>query len=184
MLTGFNVLLYTYTGKDDIVLGVPNANRNPYETRSLIGFFANRLLLRTNLSGNPSFRELLGRVRDLYLESYDYQSLPSIQTGQSSIDNAQVFFNFILIPREVKYPPILQTRLVNLGDFKVIEKDLNLKIYDEEDRVHGTLAYTSRLFDANIIEHLANLYCQMLEQMVQQPEMKLAEYRTTTAAIA
>ena len=177
-LTVFNVLLYTHTGQDDIVLGVLNANRNPYETKSLIGFFANRFLLRTNLSGNPAFRELLGRVRDLYFESYDYQSLPNIQSGQSAIDHAQVFFNFIPIPRDVKYPPILQTRLVNLGDWQVIEQDLNLRIYDEEDRVHGTLAYTTRLFDAKIIEHLANLYCQMLEQVVQQPEIKLAEYRT------
>nr|WP_238360613.1 non-ribosomal peptide synthetase [Iningainema tapete] len=168
MLTAFKLLLHTYTGKDDIVVAVLNANRNPYETKFLIGVFANRLLLRTNLSGNPSFRELLVRVGDMYFESYDYQNLPGIQSGIPTIDHAQVFFNFIPIPRNVKYPPIEKTKLVNFGGgATVTEQDLRLTIFDEEDRVHGRLSYTNRLFDAKTIEHLVNLYRQILEQAVE-----------------
>jgi amino acid adenylation domain-containing protein len=168
MLTAFKLLLHTYTGKNDIVVGVMNANRNPYETKCLIGFFANRLLLRTHLDGNPSFRELLIQVCDLYFESYDYQSLPGIHSGIAAIDHAQVMFNFIPVPRDALYPPIEQSKLVNFGGGAMItEHDLNLNILDEEDRVHGRLIYTNRLFDAKTIEYLVNLYRQILEQAVE-----------------
>jgi hypothetical protein len=168
MLTAFKLLLHIYTGKTDIVLGVMNANRNPYETKCLIGFIANRLLLRTNVSGNSSFRELLIQVRDLYFESYEYQSLPDIQSGIAAIDHAQVMFNFISVPKKALYPPIEQSKLVNFGGGAMItEQDLNLNILDEEDRVHGRLAYTNRLFDAKRIEYLVNLYRQILDQAVE-----------------
>ena len=168
MLTAFKLLLHIYTGKNDILVGIINANRNPFESKFLIGFFANRVLLRTNLDGNPSFRELLVRVSDVYFESYDYQSLPNIQSGIAAIDHAQVFFNFAPIPKNIKYPPILQTKLVGSGGgAKVTEQDLNLSISDEEDRVQGMLFYTNRLFDAKTIEHLVNLYRQILEQVVE-----------------
>ena len=65
LLAAFDVLLSRYTGQDDIVVGSPIANRNRAETEALIGFFVNTLVLRIDLSGNPTFRELLGRVREM-----------------------------------------------------------------------------------------------------------------------
>ncbi len=76
LLAAFNLLLYYYTGQDDILVGSPIANRNRAETERLIGFFVNTLVMRTNLSGNPSFRELLGRVREISLGAYSHQDLP------------------------------------------------------------------------------------------------------------
>src|SRR5205085_8747043 len=70
MLAAYKVLIYKYTGQQDVVVGTNVANRNRGETEPLIGFFVNLLPLRTDLSGNPSFAELLGRVRAVALGAY------------------------------------------------------------------------------------------------------------------
>ena len=76
LLAAFQVLLYRYTGQHDIVVGSPVANRSHVEVEKLIGFFANTLVLRSDLSGNPTFRELLNRVRDMTLDAYAHQEMP------------------------------------------------------------------------------------------------------------
>ena len=76
MLAAFQVLLQGYTNQDDLVIGTPIANRNRLETEGLIGFFVNTLVLRTGLSGNPTFRDLLRRVREVCLGAYAHQDLP------------------------------------------------------------------------------------------------------------
>jgi non-ribosomal peptide synthetase component F len=76
LLAAFQVLLHRYTGQDDIAVGSPIAGRTRKETEGLIGFFVNTLVLRTKLQGNPSFRELLTRVREIALQAYEHQDLP------------------------------------------------------------------------------------------------------------
>jgi len=76
LLAGFQTLLHRYTGQDDIAVGSPIANRNRAEIEGLIGFFVNTLVLRTDLSGNPSFQELLRRIREVALAAYAHQDLP------------------------------------------------------------------------------------------------------------
>lgn len=76
LLAAFQILLHRYTQQEDISIGTPIANRNRSEIEPLIGFFVNSLVLRTNLSGNPTFRELLNRVREVTLEAYAHQDLP------------------------------------------------------------------------------------------------------------
>src|SRR5205085_3786599 len=76
MLAGLKLLLLRYTGQADILIGSPIANRTHSETEKLIGFFANTLVLRTDLSGNPTFKELLSRVRDVSLGAYVHQHIP------------------------------------------------------------------------------------------------------------
>ncbi|HEY7414174.1 MAG TPA: condensation domain-containing protein, partial [Ktedonobacteraceae bacterium] len=76
LLAVFQTLLYRYTSQEDIVVGTPVAGRNHRETEGLIGFFVNMLVMRTSLSGNPTFRELLGRVREVTLDAYAHQELP------------------------------------------------------------------------------------------------------------
>ena len=68
LLAAFQTLLYRYTGQEDIVVGSPIANRTRTEIEGLIGFFVNTLVLRANFADNPTFRELLGRVRNTALE--------------------------------------------------------------------------------------------------------------------
>ncbi|MHC5863502.1 condensation domain-containing protein, partial [Nostoc sp.] len=76
LVAAFQTLLYRYTHQEDIALGSPIANRNRSEIEGIIGFFVNSLVLRSNLSENPTFRELLGRVREVTLEAYSHQDLP------------------------------------------------------------------------------------------------------------
>ena len=76
LLAAFQTLLYRYTGQEDIVVGSPIAGRNRTEIEELIGFFVNTLVLRADLSGNPTFQELLARVRETALEAYAHQDLP------------------------------------------------------------------------------------------------------------
>jgi non-ribosomal peptide synthetase component F len=76
LLAAFQTLLQRYTGQTDLVIGTPIANRTRLETEALIGFFVNTLALRVDLQGNPSFRELLARVREVTLGAYAHQDLP------------------------------------------------------------------------------------------------------------
>ncbi len=76
LVAAFQVLLYRYSGQEDIAVGMPIAGRRRTELEGLIGFFANTLVLRTDLSGNPSFRELLARVRKTALGAYTHQDVP------------------------------------------------------------------------------------------------------------
>ena len=76
LLAAFQVLLYRYSGQEDVIVGSPIANRSRIELEPLIGFFVNTLVLRADLSGNPSFREFLLRVRDVCLNAYAHQDLP------------------------------------------------------------------------------------------------------------
>src|SRR5262249_27082726 len=76
LLAAFKTLLYRYTAQEDIVVGTPIAGRNRIELENLIGFFVNTLVLRTDFSGNPTFHELLDRVREVTLGAYAHQDLP------------------------------------------------------------------------------------------------------------
>ena len=76
LLAAFKVLLYRYTGQEDLIVGSPIANRHRQELERLIGFFVNTLAMRTDLSGNPTFKEVLKRVRETALDAYANQDLP------------------------------------------------------------------------------------------------------------
>ncbi|MHC5719694.1 MAG: condensation domain-containing protein, partial [Nostoc sp.] len=76
LLAGFNTLLYRYTEQEDILVGSSIANRNRAELEGMLGFFVNTLVMRNDLSGNPSFRQLLSRVREVTLDAYAHQDLP------------------------------------------------------------------------------------------------------------
>ena len=103
LLAAFTILLHRYAGEDDIVVGTPIAGRNRQEIEGLIGFFLNHLVLRIDLSGHPSFRELLHRVRDMALGAYIHQDLPferlleelQPQRDLSRTPLFQVYFNML-----------------------------------------------------------------------------------------
>jgi non-ribosomal peptide synthetase component F len=107
LLAVFKVLLYRLTGQEDIVVGSPVANRNHSEIEGLIGFFINTLVLRTNLSGNPTFRQLLNRIREVTLGAYAHQDLPFeklVEELQPERDLGrsplfQIFFNMLNFER-------------------------------------------------------------------------------------
>jgi non-ribosomal peptide synthetase component F len=81
LLAAFNVLLYRYTHQEDIAVGTPIANRNHAEIEQLIGFFVNTLVMRTQCSGELTFRELLRKVKEVSLSAYAHQDVPFEKAG-------------------------------------------------------------------------------------------------------
>jgi amino acid adenylation domain-containing protein len=163
LLAVFKALLHRYTGQEDIVIGSPIANRNQREIEDLIGFFLNTLVLRTDLSGDPSFRKLLGRVRETALGAYDHQDLPfeklveELQPERDLSRNPlfQVMFVFQTAPDEVLSLPGLELETFEGEGPGIAKFDLTLFVTERSDGLAGTLEYNRDLFDRSTIERLA-----------------------------
>jgi amino acid adenylation domain-containing protein len=182
LLATFKVLLSRYTGQSDIVLGVPIAGRSHADTEELIGLFINTLVLRSDLSGNPTFRTLLRRVKDVALGAYAHQDLPfeklveGLQPERDLSYNPlfQVFFalhNFS--PTLLTLPGITTTPLdVHNG---VARFDLALDLVETPDGLTGTLEYNRDLFDAATITRMAGHFQTLLEAIVANPEQPISD---------
>jgi non-ribosomal peptide synthetase component F len=182
LLAAFQTLLYRYTGRKNIVVGSPIANRSRTETEGLIGFFVNTLVLRSDLSGNPTFRELLTRVREVCLGAYTYQELPYqklVATINSKRDPnrgslAQALFAFQNIPRSpLKIPGLTVTPIRT--DLGIAKAPLTLFMWEADKCLAGSFHYDADLFNAatisQIVEHLQSL----LTAVVGDPEQRLLD---------
>jgi len=182
LLAAFETLLYRYTGQEDIVVGSPIAGRNGKEVEGLIGFFVNTLVLRTNLSGAPSFRNVLSRVREVTLGAYAHQDLPFeklIEELQPERDMSrsplfQVMFTFQNTPaRALELPGVtLSTMEVESGASKF---DLELLMADTGEELVGVLEYDVDLFEAETVARLAKHFQTLLESVIANPDHSLAQ---------
>ena len=195
MLGAFLVMLHRYTGQDDLSVGTAVANRRMYEVEKLIGMIVNNLVLRTDLSGNPTFRELLGRVRQVTLEAYANEDLPFDKVVEvlKPIRNLshnplfQVMFSFHDSPMPDLNLPGLDISLHEPISNKSAKFDLDfLVIPRSEQRVQNgsktgakgitiVLEYNTDLFDAATIQQMAEQYQTLLEGIVVNPEQHLGE---------
>ena len=181
LLAAFQTLLYRYTRNGDIVIGTQVANRNREETERLIGFFVNTLVMRTDLSDNPSFSELLGRVREAALGAFAHQDVPfeklveEMQPERSLSYNplVQVVFMLQNAPREVLSLPDVELSAVPAGG-GTTKFDLSLAMEETPDGLAGSLDYNSDLFDARTISGLLKHFRQLLRAAAQDPEQRLA----------
>ncbi len=187
LLAAYKVLLNCYTGQDDLVVGTPVANRNRFEIEGLIGFFVNALVLRTDLSGNPTFRELLRRVRKVCVDAYAHQDLPferlveelHIERDLSRNPMFQVMF-------VLQNSPLSAVKLSGLSLNPVIADggtthfDLTLHIADTEQGLVETVAYNSDLFDAETITRMLAHFQTLLEAIVKDPDRHLADLSLLT----
>ncbi len=182
LLAAFDILLYRYTGTEDILVGSPIANRNRSEVEGLIGFFVNTLVLRTNVSGNPSFRELLGRVREVALGAYAHQDLPFemlVEALQPERDLShtplfQVMFILQNAPMpKVELPGLILSPLST--ETSTAAFDLTLSMEKTVDGLVGSWEYNTDLFDAETITRMTGHFQTLLEEIVAHPEQQIAE---------
>ncbi|MGD1911927.1 MAG: amino acid adenylation domain-containing protein, partial [Rivularia sp. (in: cyanobacteria)] len=189
LLAAFQTLLYRYTGSEDIVVGTSIANRNYPEIEELIGFFVNTLALRTDLSENPTFEELLNRVREVSLGAYAHQDLPFEQL----VDNLQ-------IQRSLSYTPFFQVMFVLQNapmealeidglhwepfesNSNTAKFDLTLSMHETPSGLTGVLEYSLDLFKSETIEKIAGHLETLLTAIVDEPEQKISELPILTAS--
>ncbi|HET6978727.1 MAG TPA: amino acid adenylation domain-containing protein [Pyrinomonadaceae bacterium] len=182
LLAAFDILLARYTTQTDIVVGTPIANRTRVEVEKLIGFFTNTLVLRADLSGNLTFRELLRRIRDLALEAYTHQDLPFEQLVQE-LDPA----------RELSHTPLFQVMFgvqnmsvpgVALPEMSItpmtvesgIAKfDLSLFMFDGGGDWQGRLEYSTDLFSSDTIARLIGHFQQLLSSIASNPDQRIED---------
>ncbi|MEP0859278.1 amino acid adenylation domain-containing protein [Trichocoleus sp. DQ-U1] len=187
LLAAFQTLLYRYSGQEDILVGSPIANRDRAELESLIGCFVNTLVLRTDLARNPSFKELLVRVRKVAIDAYVHQDLPfeKLVELQSSRDlSYNPIFQVMFVLQNpslstVSLPELtLKTSEVESGTAKF---DLFLSMIDTEQGLSGTLEYNTDLFNADTITRMLGHFQTLLEGIVADPEQCLSDLPLLTA---
>ena len=181
-LAAFQTLLYRYTEQEDISIGAPIANRNRHEIEPLMGFFANTLVLRTDLSGNPSFIDLLKRVRQVTLGAYTHQDLPfeklveALQPERNTSYSPlfQVLFVFQNIPTERFKLYDLTWSWIEMPT-TVARFDLSLYLEESSRGLTGKFEYNTDLFDGETIARLAEHFQILLKGVINNPNQKLSE---------
>ncbi|MBD2201843.1 hypothetical protein H6G33_10830 [Calothrix sp. FACHB-1219] len=182
LLAAFEVLLYCFTGTLDIRVGSPIANRNRVEIEKLIGFFVNTLVLRIDLSGNPSFRELLARSRQVTLEAYAHQDLPFEKLveelqPQRSLNNHPLYQAWFVLDNNPM--PQLQLPDLILTPFEIetrtVRHDLLLSMWETSAGIQGYFEYKTHLFDKPSIYRLIEHFQVIIQHVVAKPEIKLQE---------
>jgi len=189
LLAAFNVLLHRYSGQSDILIGAPIAGRSWTETEGLIGLFINTLVLRTDFTGDPSFRELLGQVRQVALEAYAHQDLPfeklveelQPERNLSHTPLFQVMFDFLNTPfQTLKLSGLNITRLDLAEDSSIY--DLSLLVSEEASGLHIAFEYAADLFDPATIERMLGHFEVLLEGIVADPDQPVKKLPLLTAA--
>jgi amino acid adenylation domain-containing protein len=195
LLAAFQTLLHRYTGQDDIAIGSPIANRHRSEVEGIIGFLVNSLVLRTDLSGDPTFREVLNRVQAVTLAAYDHQDLPfeklveELQPVRSLGQNPlfQVVFALqnapveqLVLPGLVLSPVELETKTsrfdLELYLWKCADNFRSLwgKGWQQSDGLRGVIVYNTDLFDASTIASLRHHFQLLLEGIVDNPDTSIS----------
>jgi aspartate racemase len=187
LLAVFQVLLMRYSGQSEIVVGTPVANRTRGETEALIGFFVNTLALRVSLAGESNWRQLLQQVREVAVGAYAHQELPF----EKLVEELQPV-------REMSHQPLFQVMMVlqnapqeemalrslklsAIGvDTNTAKFDLTLSLEESSDRLYGRMEYCTDLFEAATIRRLLQHYQRLLEEMVANPDQRVAQAQMLT----
>lgn len=180
LLAVYNILLYRYSKQDDIIVGTPIANRNHLEIEPLIGFFVNTLALRTRVRKDMCFRELLQEVKKTCLGAYSNQDIPFESIVAEIVpqrqSNSSVLFQTVFALEKQTKSIIEMTgvkvRPENLN-INVAKFDLTLSMFEEEDKISGTFNYNTDLFRKSTIQRISKHYLAILEQVIENPNIKL-----------
>jgi amino acid adenylation domain-containing protein len=193
LLAAFKVLLYRYTGQEDVIVGSPIANRPQTETESMLGFFLNNLALRSDLSGEPSFRETLARVKKTALEAYANQDVPfeklidalKPERDLSRTPIFQVYFNLFNFGAEIHLPgsdktiPFVEAWADS--EEKLSKFDLTLYAGLQGRELKFALVYNTDLFDASSVTLMLAHFRSLLEAVVAAPDKLISDLSLTAA---
>jgi len=189
LLSAFYILLNKYSLQEDITIGTPIANRTQTETEGLIGFFINTLVIRADLSGDPSFRELAQRVRKTTLESYAHQDLPfemlveAIQPERSMSHSPLFQVMFILqnatnaagagesVPSNPRSDLKMEQISVDAGTSTF---DITVSLSEQSDCIKASIEYCTDLFEETTISRFINQYKTILDSIIKNPELPLS----------
>ncbi|MFY9573150.1 MAG: amino acid adenylation domain-containing protein [Blastocatellia bacterium] len=182
LLAAFQVLLYRYSAQEDISVGTPIAGRNRFETESLVGLFVNTLVMRVDLSGEPSFRELVGRVREVVIGAFTNQDVPFEKlveelNPERSMSHSPLFqVMFTLQNAEIEMPQLPDLRLDVLAcDTATSKFDLSLDVYEGQRGLVCTFEYNTDLFDASTIKRFASHFRTLLEGISADPNRRISD---------
>ncbi|MDF5728544.1 MAG: amino acid adenylation domain-containing protein [Rhizonema sp. PD38] len=189
LLGAYNTLLYRYTGLEDILVGTPIANRDRTETERLIGFFVNTLVMRTDLSLNPSFSELLPRIREMALSAYAHQDLPfemlvEVLQPERDLSHTPLFQVMFVLQNT----PTSQLELTGLSvsdlpiENSTAKFDLTLSMENTTTGLIGWWEYNTDLFDSSTIERMTGHFRTLLEAIVANPNERISQLPILTAS--
>ena len=189
LLTAFKVLLYRYTNQSDIVVGTPVANRQQPQIQGMIGFFVNNLVLRADLSDNPTFLQLLKQVRGVVLEAYDHQHLPFEKLVEALHPERDLSYTPLFqIDFALEYEPeatfTLKDVTINTsepGTNQMAKLDLSLSLHKTEQGLTGAFEYSTDLFDTTTIARMIENWQTLLAGIVANPEQRLSDLPILTA---
>lgn len=190
LLAAYSLVLHRYTNQSEIAVGTVVANRNRIEVEGLIGFFANTLVMCADLSGDPTFPELLAQVKRTALDAYDHQDVPF----EAVVDALQ-------LERSLSHSPVFQTMLVlqeaqtdretRLGDLEVspVEFDVDITKFDvtldlreTPDGLLGTVEYNTDLFDRATVRRFIGHFTELLASVAADPTAPASRLAMTGAA--
>ncbi|HZB96710.1 MAG TPA: amino acid adenylation domain-containing protein, partial [Herpetosiphonaceae bacterium] len=189
LLAAFEVVLHHYTHQTDIVVGSLIANRNRPEIEPLLGVFINTLILRTDVAGNPTFRELLHRVQEVALQAYAHQNVPieklveelHLQRSAAGQPLAQVLF----VLQNTPLPALGMTGLTMSrvpAEKWTTEFDVTFEVTQTAEGLGGSVEYDTTLFDAGTIQRLVGHFRTVLEAVTAEPDLRLADVPLLTDA--
>jgi hypothetical protein len=185
LLGAFQVLLSRYSGQEDVAVGTPIAGRNQAETEGLIGFFVNTLVIHTDLSGDPSFREVLSRVREVALGAYDHQDLPfeklveelKPERDLSRTPLFQVFFNMVNVPSSrIELPGLTIETIQRSSELGEPDSKFDITLYarEREEGIGLRAVYNADLFERDTISVILGHFRTLLEAIAADPERRLS----------
>ena len=185
LVAAFKTLLYSYAGQEDIRVGTLVANRQRQDTEGLIGLLANLVILRTNLGGNPSLRQVLRRVRITTLDAYAHQDIPFEYLARALVRarqfDRQSLFQVMFAMQNARQHalelPALTIQVLGTQPLGVSACDLAMSVCENPEGVEGLCIYQTALFDAITIARMLENYRQILEHLVAQPELQLSILR-------
>ena len=187
LLAAFNVLLWRYTGQEDLSVGTPIANRTRAETENLIGFFVNTLVLRTKMNASSSFRDLLEQVRETTLGAYDHQDVPfeklveELQPERNL--NRNPLFQVLFALQDSGELKLSGLELTWMDTKNEISKfDLSFYIHDTPTGFYCWFEYDRDLFERATMARMLKHFEVLLERIATNPDAKLSELEILTQA--